>query len=805
MATVPLLRPTTALGRVLRDVGRPRAAAFRPDPFQLEGLDLVRGADVLVCAPTGAGKTWIAMEAIDERLQRGERCWYASPLKALSNAKYEEFRERYGAAAVGILTGDRKENPDAPVVVGTTEIFRNQLYDAMERGEDLRVELVVVDEAHYLNDPERGVVWEEMLIYLPSRVGVLLLSATVGNPDEICRWLEAIRGRACRLVEEERRPVPLFPLFLHPDGRLGLLMDRHGLALPVRRRLSQSRGQGRRRGRFPKWPYDRLAVGLQRLDLLPAIFFLKSRSDCDQAVETCRGRMRPVRERERLAEALRGFLEEHPVLRTHRHISKLIEQRVASHHAGQLPQWKLLVENLMNTGYLDVIFATSTVAAGVDFPARAVALFQSDRFNGREFVELTATELQQMTGRAGRRGKDRVGFAVFVPGPHQDVVRIAQLLREKPEPIRSQIQTNFSMVLNLLLSHRPNEIQPLLERSLAAFQGWDHRGGSKPARKGDPDVEGAKRGSRRLQGDHKIRERLQPGRLFIDRQGLVHLAFFLSERRGKPVCMAHRLDRKVKARKGRLVLKSLPVGRIEALLEERVDLPALHDLGAVRRVIEDSRQRLLDDRSHLQAGVSPAAGRPAEEAAAGSWLWRDFLRHLRFLQETGFVDDRQRLTPDGRWASRLRLDHPLVVAEAIRLGVFQRRSAPVLAGLLAPFVTDREREIFVVGTQREEIADAFDALVAATLAIRRHLEAWGFDAPLLQYWPAAALYLWAGGLPWESLLIRIPIDEGDLVSLIVRTVDHLRQVCDLRETHPRVAATARQSIRLIQREPAVYA
>ena len=209
-----------ALNDVLARIGKPEEALFRPDPFQLEALEAIGRSDCLVMAPTGSGKTWIAEKAIQKMLREGKRCWYASPLKALSNAKWVEFGDIFESMNVGILTGDTKENTDAPVIVGTTEILRNQLYDTMHEGRDLPFDLVILDEAHYLGDEERGVVWEEIMIYLPARVNLLLLSATIENGREIAAWLEGLRSKQCVVIEEKRRPVPLYPLFLHPSGRL---------------------------------------------------------------------------------------------------------------------------------------------------------------------------------------------------------------------------------------------------------------------------------------------------------------------------------------------------------------------------------------------------------------------------------------------------------------------------------------------------------------------------------------------------------------------------------------------------------
>ena len=392
---------------------------FELDAFQLGAMDaLDEGHSVVVAAPTGAGKTVVAEYAVARALAAGAKAFYTTPLKALSNQKFADFTRIYGSGRVGLLTGDNAINGDAPVVVMTTEVLRNMIYAGSSSLNGLRY--VVLDEVHYLQDPYRGPVWEEVIIHLPPEVDLVCLSATVSNAEELADWVETVRG-STRAVIEERRPVPLHNLFLVGERRseelllLPTFVDGHpnprGMALTAR--VDDGWRAYRRSGLFAPRRAETVEL-LAATGLLPAIYFIFSRAGCDEAVRQCmrEGRRltsaserRQIRE---MAEATAGRLSDDDLAALgYGEWLAGLEAGFAAHHAGLVPPFKEAVERCFFAGLVKVVFATETLSLGINMPARSVVIEKLSKFGGERVEPLTPGEYTQLTGRAGRRGTRR--------------------------------------------------------------------------------------------------------------------------------------------------------------------------------------------------------------------------------------------------------------------------------------------------------------------------------------------------------------------------------------------------------------
>ena len=482
--------------------------AFPLDPFQIKGMDAIdRGSSVLVAAPTGAGKTIVGEYAVHCALQRGAKVFYTAPIKALSNQKYNDLVDWLDHETVGLITGDVSVNPNAPVVVMTTEILRNMMYGDSPALMDLGY--VVMDEVHYLADRLRGPVWEEIIIHLPESIQLVALSATVSNIEEFGAWVEEVRGQS-EVIVSERRPVPLWQHVLFNHDLIDVFLDIDGEPMaahgpdvntryreinPALRSLGQERERpvyrghnrkGRTRFRGPRKEQFMRPRGMSRADvvhtldeagLLPAIFFIFSRAGCDQAVgQLMRANINltTAEERRRIREVLRERFadisaEDADALGLHR-IQRAAQAGIAAHHAGQLPLVKSAIEDLFASGLIKLVFATETLALGINMPARTVVLDQLTKFNGTEHAPITPGEYTQLTGRAGRRGIDVEGHAVVVVTDSGSAEEVAGLASKRTYPLRSAFRPTYTMTINLLDRFTLDEARDTLASSFAQFQ-----------------------------------------------------------------------------------------------------------------------------------------------------------------------------------------------------------------------------------------------------------------------------------------------------------------------------------------------
>ncbi|MCX4092808.1 DEAD/DEAH box helicase [Nocardia sp. alder85J] len=551
--------------------------SFTLDPFQQQACESLQGGhSVLVCAPTGAGKTVVGEFAVHLALAAGGKCFYTTPIKALSNQKYADLVERYGRDTVGLLTGDQSVNPTAPVVVMTTEVLRNMLYASSDTLTALA--FVVMDEVHYLADRFRGAVWEEVILHLPPDVRLVSLSATVSNAEEFGAWMETVRGDTAVIVDETR-PVPLwqhvlvgrrlFDLFDQNSSDQKVVVDKE-LVRYIEHRETADRVNGwgsgpRYRGGGPRRdgrsvPRPEMLARLDDEGLLPAITFIFSRAGCDGALAQClRSRLDLSRTEE--FDEVDAIIEKHTGDLPRADLEVLgywdwreaLHRGLAAHHAGMLPAFRHTVEELFVRGLVRAVFATETLALGINMPARTVVLERLVKFNGESHAELTPGEYTQLTGRAGRRGIDVEGHAVVVWHPDVDTSAVAGLASTRTYPLRSSFRPGYNMSINLIDRMGAEQSRELLERSFAQFQA-------------DRSVVGLIRGIERNEGQLRklrsqigddsvleylsLRDRLKQRERDLERQGR-------ADRRGESVASLTAL------RRGDVV--AIPAGRRQGL------------------------------------------------------------------------------------------------------------------------------------------------------------------------------------------------------------------------------------------------
>lgn len=616
--------------------------------------------------------------------------------------------------------------------------------------------------------------------------------------------------------------------------------------------------------RMPEMPPATLLTALEGYNLLPAIVFMPTRRRCDKAASEA-ALARPTgndRRREARREFMRSFVEQHPEVRGHRHWDTIVRGGVASHHAGHIPAWKLVIERLMSAGLLDAIFATATVAAGVDFPARSVVLTGADARSASGWRPLSASELQQMTGRAGRRGRDNVGFVIAAPGLHQDPLAIAELLRATPDPLVSQFRATYTTLLNLLDAFGTfAHVREIAERSFAHRDGVQrlvqlektrtdsHRNIEERLNEAGCDlpvstVLGLERliGARARLQEAKpqtraelfsrwLNEVVKPGRVVgVGRSGrrLVMVtekrdgnirgvredgssASFPQERVGRVYSPIYRLrDHDIEDafeeihERGRELVLHEP--RLRDIYEEETD---------ALKIVDDSIENLLPadlagpDRLrctqvlwelHETAEDYERATRQIE--AVREEVWLPFEQRARVLSVFGYLDfDAEKVTERGRWLADLHIDRPLLVGEALESGLFKALDLKQLAGIMAALTADEERDYGDLELD-DDIVTSLSRF--EDIGFKVSAEEWKYGvepAPELNFSAAGAAVLWADGVEWSEVVRQTRAEEGDLFRMFSRTGEALLQIAGLRRTHPQAAQMAATAAEVVLREP----
>lgn len=777
------------------------AQRFSLDPFQVDGCQALEdGRSVLVAAPTGAGKTIVGEFAIHLAMRTGtDKAFYTTPMKALSNQKYRELVDVYGEAEVGLLTGDTNINADARVVVMTTEVLRNMLYADSPALRGLR--FVIMDEVHYLADRFRGAVWEEVIIHLPSHVRLVSLSATVSNAEEFGDWLATVRGDT-QIVLSETRPVPLEQHVLVRGDLLPLFDERSGLAAAqVNRellRLESFKGQRRddaprsgrrphRGGRRPGNPrrlerMDRPDVVrmLGRANLLPAIFFIFSRVGCDAAVQQVRragvdltsGEER--REiREVIADRTRTLADEDLAALGFWEWQDNLVRGVAAHHAGILPAFKEIIEELFQRKLIKAVFATETLALGINMPARTVVLEKLEKFNGETRAAITSGEYTQLTGRAGRRGIDVEGHAVVQWAEGLDPHQVAALASRRTYPLNSSFRPTYNMAVNLIDQFGRTRARQILESSFAQFQA-DRAvvGLARQVREAEGSLAGYEEAMSCDRGDFRDYAKLRRELTDLERQN----------RRdpSAPRGVREKRQKKIGGLRKRLqrhACHSCPDREAHARWGERY--------WKLRRSTEKLRQQI--------------------QSRTGT-IARQFDRVVDVLVAVDYVrleGDAAQLTASGRTMRRIYGDRDLLVAEALRTGVWNDLDPAALAALVSCLVYEPRRDegdadprTLPRGAFRRAL-DETEHLWARLDDLEQEHHLPGTES--LSTGLAPALHAWARGVPLDTVLHHADMAAGDFVRWAKQVIDVLDQLTLVDGGTTELAPTARRALDAVRR------
>ena len=747
---------------------------FELDPFQIEACHaLESGKGVLVAAPTGAGKTIVGEFAVDLVINSGGKCFYTTPIKALSNQKFQELSSKYGESKIGLLTGDTSINSEAQIVIMTTEVLRNMIYSNSSTIADLKY--VVMDEVHYLADKFRGAVWEEILIHLSEAVQVISLSATVSNAEEFGEWLQTVRGDT-EVIVSEIRPVPLYQHVLFGNRLLDLFGDNQKLN-PELTRLErdtyrQVKGNWRDKPKGPK-PLMRSEIveKLDREGLLPAITFIFSRNNCDAAVRQCLAagiRLTNSEERKEIraaiAKNMKNLAEDDLVVLGYYEWADALERGIAAHHAGLLPAFKVTVEELFQRGFVKTVFATETLALGINMPARTVVLEKLSKWNGEGHVAISPGEYTQLTGRAGRRGIDIEGNAVILWNNDLDSTSVGGLASTRTYPLKSSFKPTYNMSINLISQFGSSRARTSLESSLAQFQA-------------DKAVVGLAKQIRKneVARDDQYKQ--------VD----CHLGNFMEYASMRGEIKKLETDGRRSKRKRHEIEEE--IGNIRKRLKQHPS-HACPDRENHSRVTERA-QRLQREIDSLSERIDSRTNVIAKR----------FDRIKVILDKFGYIDN-DAITASGKLLAKIYGETDLLISESIQAGVFSALSPSDLVAVISACIYE-SRNDEVAKVPRGDVQTALaqvSKIYAKIHDAESDMNLEPMRAPDFGFcW---ASHKWASGHSLTSILKGSELTVGDFVRAMKQIIDLLRQ---LRAAAPDLQPIIDQSLKQIDRGVIAYA
>lgn len=747
---------------------------FELDPFQIEACHaLENGKGVLVAAPTGAGKTIVGEFAVDLVINSGGKCFYTTPIKALSNQKFSELSDKYGESKVGLLTGDTSINSEAQIVVMTTEVLRNMIYSNSSTINDLKY--VVMDEVHYLADKFRGAVWEEILIHLSDAVQVISLSATVSNAEEFGEWLQTVRGDT-EVIVSEIRPVPLYQHVLFGNRLVDLFGENHKLN-PELTRLErdsyrQVRGTWREKPKGPKsLTRSEVIEKLDREGLLPAITFIFSRNNCDAAVRQCLAagiRLTNSQERssirEVVAKNIKSLAEEDLVVLGYYEWADALERGVAAHHAGLLPAFKVTVEELFQRGLVKAVFATETLALGINMPARTVVLEKLSKWNGEGHVAISPGEYTQLTGRAGRRGIDIEGNAVILWGNELDSTSVGGLASTRTYPLKSSFKPTYNMSINLISQFGSDKARTSLESSLAQFQA-------------DKAVVGL---AKQIRKNESARDSL-----FIEAKCDKGDFIEYSQLRGQ--------IKKLESDSKRSKRKRVEIDEEIASIRKRMKNHVCHSCPD-----RENHSRFAERALRLQREIDGLTERINSRTNV---IAKRFDRIKIILDKFGYIDNDQ-ITKPGKMLAKIYGETDLLIAESIRADLFSNLSATDLVSVISSCIYE-SRNDEAAKIPRGEIQTALSGIskiYGRIHSAETDLNLEPMRAPDFGFcW---ASHKWASGNSLTSVLKGNDLTVGDFVRSMKQIIDLLRQ---LRVAAPHLQFVIDQALTKVDRGVIAYA